>query len=192
GSLAYSFLGLSLWPRTHRHSTACPAAACTSFCHSGRFSTAPPLRRQPRATQPGTHSFIPLIRYSESDTYVTRALRHCRCSHSSVAMAPASAIRLLVVSGEHSYKSQRATLSPAGGSARIVSVSRRKPSSTPTPVFALVYNQGHPRFSKNASISPAANSGSGSRSFLFTKPNVGMSPATDRIERAHASRAASV
>src|SRR5207247_2152876 len=77
-------------------------------------------------------------------------------------------------------------------SARIVSASRRKPSSTPTPVFALVYNQGHPRFSKNASISPAANSGSGSRSFLFTKPNVGMSPATDRIERAHASRAASV
>src|SRR5205823_14041955 len=42
-----------------------------------------------------------------------------------------------------------------GRSARIVSVSRRKPSSTPTPVFALVYNQGHPRFSKNASISPA-------------------------------------
>src|SRR5881398_2468249 len=115
-SLAYSFLGLSLWPRTHRHSTACPPAACTSFCHSGRFSTAPPLRRQPRVTQPGTHSFIPLIRYSESDTYVTRALRHCRCSHSSVAMAPASAMRLLVVSGEHSYKSQRATLSPAGAS----------------------------------------------------------------------------
>src|SRR3989449_387485 len=31
-------------------------------------------------------------------------------------MAPASAILLLVVSGEHSYKSQRATLSPAGAS----------------------------------------------------------------------------
>src|SRR3990172_5308583 len=43
-----------------------------------------------------------------------RACRHWRRIHSSVAIAPARAILLLVVWGEHSEKSQRATLSPAG------------------------------------------------------------------------------
>src|SRR3970040_1299491 len=45
-----------------------------------------------------------------------RACRHWRRIHLSVAIAPATAILLLVVWGEHSEKSQRPTLSPAGAS----------------------------------------------------------------------------
>src|SRR5207249_5172282 len=95
---------------------SCPAAAWTSFCHSSRFSTAPPLRFQPRASHPATQSRMPCTRYCESETYTTPACFHWRRIHSTVAIAPARAIRLLVVWGEHSYRSQRATLSPAGAS----------------------------------------------------------------------------
>src|SRR5207247_1767479 len=61
----------------------------TSFCHSSRFSSAPPLRFQPRACHPSTHSLIPFTRYCESETYVTRPRFHCRRIHSKVAIAPA-------------------------------------------------------------------------------------------------------
>src|SRR5213594_5204877 len=61
---------------------------------------------------------MPLMRYSESDTYTTSACCQRRRSHSSAAIAPASAIFWLVVFGEHSKKSQRARLSPAGASIR--------------------------------------------------------------------------
>src|SRR5918996_4696499 len=47
---------------------------------------------------------------------MTRASFHWRRIHSRVAMAPARAIRLLVVCGEKSKKSHRATLSPARAS----------------------------------------------------------------------------
>src|SRR6266699_1098286 len=97
---------------------AWPAAACTSLCHSSRFSMAPPLRFQPRASQSFTHSDIPFTRYSESDTYTISACRHCRRTHSRATIAPASAIFWFVVLGEHSKKSQRAMLSPAGASIR--------------------------------------------------------------------------
>src|SRR5439155_12848619 len=73
-------------------------------------------RFQPRASHPATQSRMPCTRYCESETYTTPACFHWRRIHSSVAIAPARAIRLLVVWGEHSYKSHRATLSPAGAS----------------------------------------------------------------------------
>src|SRR5437764_11679575 len=41
---------------------------------------------------------------------------HWRGLHSRLAIAPARGMRLLVVCREHSYKSPRATLSPAGAS----------------------------------------------------------------------------
>src|SRR5205823_13821151 len=59
---------------------------------------------------------MPLTRYCESETYTTRACFHWRRIHSKVAIAPARAILLLVVCGEDSWKSHRATLSPAGAS----------------------------------------------------------------------------
>src|SRR5690242_10351761 len=48
--------------------------------------------------------------------YVTRACCHWRRIHSKVAIAPARAMRLFVVCGDDSYRSHRATLSPAGAS----------------------------------------------------------------------------
>src|SRR5713101_8124686 len=64
---AYSFFATSSWPRTHSHITVSPWFAWSSFCHSSRFSTSPPLRFHPRAFQPGSHSVTPLTRYSESE-----------------------------------------------------------------------------------------------------------------------------
>jgi len=77
----------------------------------------PPLRFQPRASHPATHSLIPLTRYCESDTYTTtRACFHWRRIHSKVAIAPARAILLFVVCGGRFIEVPRATLSPAGAS----------------------------------------------------------------------------
>src|SRR5439155_19961652 len=70
--------------------------------------------------------------------------------------------------------------------------SRTKVSSTPAPVFALAYDHGHRRSRKKASTSAPGRARSFSRSALFTTPNVGMSPATDRIDRAHSSMAIKV
>ncbi len=60
---------------------------------------APPFRVQPRAIHPGTHSRMPLTRYSESETRSTRRRLPLPASSCSAAMALARAMRLLVVSG---------------------------------------------------------------------------------------------
>src|SRR5207249_1368991 len=65
-------------------------------------------------------------------------------------------------------------------------------SATPVAVLALAYDQGHRRCRKNDSISAGGRARSFWRSALLTTPYVGMSPATERIERAHSSRAMSV
>src|SRR2546427_1978568 len=65
-------------------------------------------------------------------------------------------------------------------------------SCTPAPVFALAYDHGQPRSRKNDSTSAGGRARSLSRSALFTTPYVGMSPATERMDRAHSSSAINV
>src|SRR5207237_6686685 len=84
--------------------------------HVSHVSSSPYVLIHPPAIQSLRHPLTPLTRYSKSKTKYTSAWRHWRRIHSSAAMAPAIAILLFVVCAEHSKKSQRATLSPAGAS----------------------------------------------------------------------------
>src|SRR2546427_10052016 len=65
-------------------------------------------------------------------------------------------------------------------------------SCTPAPVFALAYDHGQPRSRKNDSTSAGGRARPLSGSALFTTPYVGVSPATERMDRAHSSSALSV